>query len=114
MILVVTHPSCLFQSPERAAFAKMLLFDERENRSTRRKTSRIKEENQQQTGLTRIWCRLRDLNPGHFDVGDESSHLGQPSFHGSLFLNYKAFSQEQEDPWSINSGLLQFSWRDGR
>ena len=41
MILVATHPSFLFQSPERAAFAKMLPFDERENRSSRRKTPRI-------------------------------------------------------------------------
>ena len=63
MILVATHPTCLFQSPERAAFAKMLLFDEKENRSTRKKTSRIKEENQQQTDLTGLWRRLRDLNP---------------------------------------------------
>ena len=34
-----------------------------ENRSTRRKTSRGKGENQQQTQTT--WRRRRDLNPGH-------------------------------------------------
>ena len=95
MILVVTHPTFLFQSPERAAFAKMLPFDERENWSTRRKSSRIKEENQQQTDLNGIWRRLRDLNPGHFNP---ILRLFRCSWTD------KAFSQEQEDPWSINSG----------
>jgi len=37
-----------------------------ENRSTRRKTSRSKGENQQQTQPTyTVWLQLRDLNPGH-------------------------------------------------
>ena len=74
----------------------MLPFDERENRSTRRKSSRIKEENQQQTDLNGIWRRLRDLNPGHFNP---ILRLFRCSWTD------KTFSQEQEDPWSINSGL---------
>ena len=78
----------------------MLPFDERENRSnrsTRRKSSRIKEENQQQTDLNGIWRRLRDLNPGHFNP---ILRLFRCSWTD------KVLSQEQEDPWSINSGLL--------
>ena len=57
---------------------EMLVFEERENRSTRRKTSRSKGENQQQTQPTLVWRRPRDLNLGHIGGRRALSPLCHP------------------------------------
>ena len=54
-----------------------------ENRSTRRKTSRSKEENQQQTS-THIWRRVRESNPGHIGGRCALSPLSQPCSQSNI------------------------------
>ena len=51
--------------PDRIGIWKCWFLRRGENRSTRRKTSRSKGENQQQ-GSTHMWCRRRDSDPVPF------------------------------------------------
>ena len=56
---------------------EMLVFEERENRSTQRKTSQSKGENHQQNS-THIWRRRRELNPDHIGGRRALSPLRHP------------------------------------
>ena len=69
------HDKVLDNQPYRIGIWKCWFLRRRENRSTRRKTSRSKDENQQQTQPTRR--RVRESNPGH--IGGRRALTTTPS-----------------------------------
>ena len=73
------------QIPGRIGIWKCWFLRRGENRSTRRKTSRSKGENQRQT---HIWRRCRDLNPGHIGGRRALSLLCHPLLW-KLFLFFR-------------------------
>ena len=88
----------------------MLVFEERENRSTRRKTSRSKGENQQQT---HIWRRRQDSNPGHIGGRRVLSPLRHPC--SSNNISFVLWSPKRSaimlNPFAQ---LLQHCWGQAR
>ena len=72
-----------------------------ENRSTRRKTSRSKNENQQQTQPMYIWRRVLESNPGHIGGRRVLSPLRHPC------SPFKA--NNPQHIWSHFSGISAFS-----
>ena len=85
------HDKVLDNNPDRIGIWKCWFLRRGENRSTRRKTSRSKDENQQQTQPTR---RVWESNPGHIGGRPAWEVNAQPLRHPCSLLYHQQINFE--------------------